>query len=845
MSSVTFEEQWHRSMRDLQKLVEREYGHSQSSIPHGAHALTCLYIEYLQLVRSLEECYDQVCHPQKRPNIFAALEASTGRMLELKSKVVCLHNNNDFFPIADSLKALGFTPDALGLAIPRCLRDDRSALLEDRQAFFKSIVSERGVSNPSKLLTPTASSQPDADPEANDEQIAQQVEQYRLHDSSSGGGSSLVPIEGDRHPALTQGRTSAQDAVTKRIRSEHDVAATTIQCCWRGHSIRKRVCQKAEQELELIGMKLPSKPNDPQSAEKSHLARRKTLQQQALSEYDKQLVEMKERVRSQEGQDIRETIQDKVNDWLVQKRDPETGDYPEFPDESKGGSRSILDPAPQMEELPEAEQQEQKNRGRQGSASLSTKKSGSSGKGNARNEQESETKVENEDGLPTSHFLEKAESALNEWASVWNEQDESISETLQQTVNEEMTRETVRPLVFEEVRREVDEEIRTLLQNLKQMVGAQRAAKLGKKQQKSGKSGLAKKMKGNSEKSSTSKKSKKDPTSNVSLEELYAELVQQGILKNTPRVVMSDYVGGWPLLASADPAVVADAEPVRVRQAVIESAVLPHLSSSLHANLAATKNIKSVLLYGHSGTGKTLLALAVAYGLGANLIDLSPRNTDGKYTGGLKQVEDMCHKAFKVAKMTAPSVILVDEVEKVFLTGKRSRDASAGLQEQASRIKKALTREMKHLKGGERVVMIGISREPWLAQKDDEKALYNFFNKFFHTRLPNYSDRRALWPLLFKRFGVQLPSEFDLSTLVKLSEGYTPSDIERAVRNVLTSHRMEMLQRKPLGMEEVALQLAKAKPVAKEKDNALRAWEKRVVERKSPQEKRAAGELKV
>jgi hypothetical protein len=67
-------------------------------------------MEYLQLVRNLEKRYDQMCHPKKRPDIFAALEASTGRMLELKSKVTRLHTNTVFLPITDSLKLSILSP---------------------------------------------------------------------------------------------------------------------------------------------------------------------------------------------------------------------------------------------------------------------------------------------------------------------------------------------------------------------------------------------------------------------------------------------------------------------------------------------------------------------------------------------------------------------------------------------------------------------------------------------------------------------------------------------------------------------------------------------------------------
>lgn len=70
--------------------------------------------------------------------------------------------------------------------MPRCPRDDRSALVEDRQAFLDSIVSD-----PSRSQTPVASGQLDNDPKAQDEQ-------RRAREWSSGGGHSLAPFEGER-----------------------------------------------------------------------------------------------------------------------------------------------------------------------------------------------------------------------------------------------------------------------------------------------------------------------------------------------------------------------------------------------------------------------------------------------------------------------------------------------------------------------------------------------------------------------------------------------------------------------------------------------------------------------
>lgn len=57
----------------------------------------------------------------------------------------------------------------------------------------------------------------------------------------------------------------------------------------------------------------------------------------------------------------------------------------------------------------------------------------------------------------------------------------------------ELVKDELRPIVFEEIRQQVDEEMAVLLQNLKDMVEAERAAKLGKKGKKKKKKGKKKK----------------------------------------------------------------------------------------------------------------------------------------------------------------------------------------------------------------------------------------------------------------------------------------------------------------------------------------------------------------
>ena len=47
-------------------------------------------------------------------------------------------------------------------------------------------------------------------------------------------------------------------------------------------------------------------------------------------------------VQETEGQDMRETIQDKINAWFVETRHPETGVYPDFPAVDDGGCAALI-----------------------------------------------------------------------------------------------------------------------------------------------------------------------------------------------------------------------------------------------------------------------------------------------------------------------------------------------------------------------------------------------------------------------------------------------------------------------------------------------------------------------
>lgn len=65
------------------------------------------------------------------------------------------------------------------------------------------------------------------------------------------------------------------------------------------------------------------------------------------------------------------------------------------------------------------------------------------------------------------------------------------------------------------------------------------------------------------------------------------------------------------------------------------------------------------------------------------------------------------------------------------------------LQEPYNRIKKELLKECKGMAPGERVLVVGNSREPFLCTKKDEKALMGFWSKHIFLPPPDYASRRV------------------------------------------------------------------------------------------------------
>jgi transitional endoplasmic reticulum ATPase len=176
---------------------------------------------------------------------------------------------------------------------------------------------------------------------------------------------------------------------------------------------------------------------------------------------------------------------------------------------------------------------------------------------------------------------------------------------------------------------------------------------------------------------------------------------------------------------------------------------------------------KGILLYGRPGTGKTLLAKAVASESGVNFISIKGPQLISRYVG---ESERGVREIFKKAKQAAPTILFLDEIDSLVpRRGSSSTDAHV-----TERVISQFLTEMDGIEELKGVVVLAATNR--LDLVDPAILRSGRFDLLFELLLPDEKTREEIFRIHTKN--KPLSNDVDLGKLAKLTDGRTGSDIE-------------------------------------------------------------------
>ncbi|MBQ4430262.1 MAG: AAA family ATPase, partial [Synergistaceae bacterium] len=182
---------------------------------------------------------------------------------------------------------------------------------------------------------------------------------------------------------------------------------------------------------------------------------------------------------------------------------------------------------------------------------------------------------------------------------------------------------------------------------------------------------------------------------------------------------------------------------------------------------------RGILLYGASGTGKTLLAKALAHESGVNFISVQGANVFSRYLG---ESERALKDIFRVAKQAAPSIICFDGIESLF--PERTNGLGSAFASTESRLTAQFLAEMRGIEELNGVTVLATANR--LDLLDKSLLSSGIFDIKLELPLPDLKARSEIFGILLR--GKPLADDVNTAMLAGMSEGFSGGDIALVCR---------------------------------------------------------------
>ena len=180
---------------------------------------------------------------------------------------------------------------------------------------------------------------------------------------------------------------------------------------------------------------------------------------------------------------------------------------------------------------------------------------------------------------------------------------------------------------------------------------------------------------------------------------------------------------------------------------------------------------KGILLCGHPGTGKTLLAKAVAGEANVPFYSISGSDFVEMFVGvGASRVRDMFHHA----KQTAPCIIFIDEIDAV---GRQRGAGFGGGHDEREQTLNQLLVEMDGMQDNSGIVVIAATNRPDVL--DPALLRAGRFDRQITVALPDRKGREAI--LKVHARNKKIAKDVDLGALAKRTPGFSGADLENVL----------------------------------------------------------------